>query len=133
MFDFIQVFAVHCITQITNYWWLQTELTLLIHSLFYSSVGWHPTCDVKNIFGFWVFLRCQSKSEKSVLSYLHTLADLLGNKMVIVICDWWISIHLSVFLCFKVHYIRSCVFEKCSKFYLSSKFFYLLYAETWQV
>ena len=82
----------------------------------------HPTCDAKNVFGFCVFLRRQSKSEEAALSslsrLLFILANLLGNKrssFVISFC---------VFVCFKV---RCFVFEKHRKFYLSSKIFFIFF------
>ena len=79
--------------------------------------------------GFWVFLQRQSNSEESALSRLHILADLLGNKSLGLLLVT--GVFLSSFLWnFRV---RLRVFEKRSKFYLSSKFFYLLYTETWQV
>ena len=40
------------------------------------------TCDVNNVFGFWVFLRRQLKSEGSALP-LIIIADLLGNKSLL--------------------------------------------------
>ena len=45
----------------------------------YSCFGQYATCDVKNVFGFWVFQRRQSNSEKVALSRLHVLPDLLGK------------------------------------------------------
>ena len=66
--------------------------------------------------GSWVFLQRQSKSEGVALSRLDIL-DLLGNKRLwFVSCDWWIAIRLCV----------SVVFEKRSKFFLSSTFFIFL-------
>ena len=84
------------------------------------------TCDAKNIFGFCVFLRRQSKSEEAALSSCafspSHLSEPLRKKKVVV-CDLWL-VDFDPFclcLCFKL----SCfVFEKHSKFYLlSSKIF----------
>ena len=59
----------------------------------YSCFEQHTTCDVKNVFGFWVFLLHQSKSEGLVLSaplqflcfslLSIILADLLGNRILL--------------------------------------------------
>ena len=77
----------------------------------------------KNVFGFCVYLRRQSKTEEaalSSLSRLYILANLLGKK--VVVRELWLVDFdpFCVFLCFKV---RCFVFEKHRKFYLSSKNF----------
>ena len=84
------------------------------------------TCDAKNVFGFCVFLRRQSKSEEAALSSrafspLHLSEPL--RKQKIVVCDLWLVDFdpFCLFLCFKL----SCfVFEKHRKFYLGSKIFF---------
>ena len=79
----------------------------------------------KNVFGFCVFLRRQSKSEEAALSSLsclsYILANLLGNKRSsFVICDWWISIR---FVCFCVSRLDALFlksFTLALRFFLSS-------------
>ena len=88
----------------------------------------------QNVFAFWVFLRCWSKSEGSALSAL----DLLGNRSLlqrvqkVMVCDLWLVDFdpFCVFLCFKVYCFWTS--ESTCFHILALKFFYLL-TKTWQV
>ena len=89
----------------------------------------HPTCDAKNVFGFCVFLRRQSKSEEAALSslsrLLFILANLLGNKRSsFVICDWWISIR---FVCFCVSRLDTLFLKSTVSFTLALRFFFIFF------
>ena len=92
---------------------------------FTAVCGQHPTCYAKNVFGFCVFLRRQSKSEEAALSSralspLHLSEPV--RKQKVVVCHLWLADFdpFCLFLCFKL----SCfVFEKHRTFYLGSKIF----------
>ena len=115
--------------------WLLSQLFRITHDLW-----------CQNVFGYWVFLLHQSKSEGWVLSaplqflcfslLSIILADLLANRILLQQvqkghCDWWILIR---FVCFFVS--RFTAFElqlsRVFTLFLALKFFYLL-TETWQV
>ena len=90
------------------------------------------TSDVKNVFGFWVFLRRPKESALSSLSRLYNLGNLLGNKR-----SWFVLWGSRSVLCVSVFQgslllkfsVRSHVFEK----HTLAVVFCLLYTETWQV
>ena len=95
---------------------------------FYSCFWITRDLDVKNVLGFWVFLR---RPGEQMLSGLYILANLLGNKrswFVICLCVSVFQGSLLLNLSVWWH-----VFEQHSKIYLTSKFFCLLYTETLQV
>ena len=91
---------------------------------FYSCLWITPDLRCKNVFGFCVCLRRQSKSEEaalSSLSRLYILANLLGNKRSsFVICDWWISIR---FVCFCVSRLDALFLKSTVSFTLALRFF----------
>ena len=88
---------------------------------FYSCLWITPDLRCKNVFGFCVFLRRQSKFEEAALSRLYILANLLGNKRSsFVIYDWWISIR---FVCFCVSMLDALFLKSTVSFTLALRLF----------